>query len=97
MLMMPLFIGTSELLLIAALVLLLFGGKKLPEMMRGMGQGVKAFKDGMNDVTGEGATLQQSPAQNPEQQQNTATAQPEEPAADSTNQQKPSDGQQETV
>ena len=43
----PLFIGTSELLLIAALVLLLFGGKKLPEMMRGLGQGVKAFKEGM--------------------------------------------------
>lgn len=49
---MPLFIGTSELLLIAALVLLLFGGKKLPEMMRGLGQGVKAFKEGMNE-TGE--------------------------------------------
>ena len=97
MLMMPLFIGTSELLLIAALVLLLFGGKKLPEMMRGMGQGVKAFKDGMNDVTGEGTTQQQSPAQNPEQQQTTATTQPEEPAAVPTNQQKPSDGQQETV
>ncbi len=47
----PLFIGTSELLLIAALVLLLFGGKKLPEMMRGLGQGVKAFKDGMNDIS----------------------------------------------
>lgn len=47
----PLFIGTSELLLIAALVLLLFGGKKLPEMMRGLGQGVKAFKEGVNEPT----------------------------------------------
>ncbi len=46
-----LMIGTSELLLIAALVLLLFGGKKLPEMMRGLGQGVKSFKDGMREVT----------------------------------------------
>ncbi len=45
-----LFIGTSELLLIAALVLLLFGGKKLPEMMRGLGQGVKSFKEGMNET-----------------------------------------------
>ena len=35
-----LFIGTSELLLIAALALLLFGGKKLPELMRGLGQGI---------------------------------------------------------
>lgn len=48
----PLFIGTSELLLIAALVLLLFGGKKLPEMMRGLGQGVKAFKEGVNEASG---------------------------------------------
>lgn len=42
-------IGTSELLLIAALVLLLFGGKKLPEMMKGLGQGVRSFKDGMRE------------------------------------------------
>ncbi len=47
---MPLFIGTSELLLIVALALLLFGGKKLPEMMRGLGQGVKSFKEGMNEI-----------------------------------------------
>lgn len=40
---MLLMIGTSELLLIAALVLLLFGGKKLPEMMKGLGQGVRSF------------------------------------------------------
>ena len=39
----PLFIGTTELLVIAALALLLFGGKKLPEMMRGLGQGIKEF------------------------------------------------------
>lgn len=45
-----LFIGTSELLLIGGIALLLFGGKKLPEMMRGLGQGVKEFKKGMNDV-----------------------------------------------
>lgn len=46
----PLMIGTSELLLIVLLALLLFGGKKLPEMMRGLGQGVKSFKQGMNEV-----------------------------------------------
>lgn len=46
-----LFIGTSELLLIAGVALLFFGGKKLPEMMRGLGQGIKQFKDGMKDVT----------------------------------------------
>lgn len=46
-----LMIGTSELLLIAALVLLLFGGKKLPEMMKGLGQGVRSFKDGMKETS----------------------------------------------
>ena len=46
-----LMIGTSELLLIAACVLLLYGGKKVPEMMRGLGQGVRSFKDGMKEVT----------------------------------------------
>lgn len=45
-----LFIGTTELLLIALVVLLLFGGKKLPELMRGLGQGIKGFKDGMKDI-----------------------------------------------
>ena len=45
-----LFIGTTELLLIGSLALLLFGGKKLPEMMRGLGQGVREFKKGVNEV-----------------------------------------------
>ncbi len=45
----PLFIGTTELLLIGGLALLLFGGKKLPEMMKGLGQGVQSFKKGMNE------------------------------------------------
>lgn len=45
----PLFIGTTELLLIGGLALLLFGGKKLPEMMKGLGQGVQNFKKGMNE------------------------------------------------
>lgn len=48
--MILLFIGTTELLLVGGLALLLFGGKKLPEMMRGLGQGVKEFKQGMNEV-----------------------------------------------
>lgn len=48
-----LFIGTTELLLIGGIALLLFGGKKLPEMMRGLGQGVREFKKGVNDVKDE--------------------------------------------
>lgn len=45
------FIGTTELLLIGGLALLLVGGKKLPEMMRGLGKGVREFKDGMNGLS----------------------------------------------
>lgn len=41
-------IGTREIILIVAVVLLLFGGKKIPELMRGLGRGVKSFKEGMN-------------------------------------------------
>lgn len=41
-------IGTQEILLIALVVLLFFGGKKIPELMKGLGKGVKSFKDGMN-------------------------------------------------
>ena len=40
-------LGFQEVLLIALVVLLFFGGKKIPEMMKGLGKGVKAFKDGM--------------------------------------------------
>ena len=43
-------IGTGEILIVALVVLLRFGGKKIPELMRGLGKGVKSFKDGMNDV-----------------------------------------------
>ena len=42
--------GGSELILILLVVLLLFGGKKIPELMRGLGKGVKSFKEGMKDT-----------------------------------------------
>lgn len=41
-------IGFQEILVIALVVLLLFGGKKIPELMKGLGKGVRSFKDGMN-------------------------------------------------
>lgn len=41
-------IGTPELILIVLALVLLFGAKKIPELMKGLGQGVKSFKDGMN-------------------------------------------------
>jgi sec-independent protein translocase protein TatA len=45
-----LFIGTWEIVAIVLVVLLLFGGKKIPELMKGLGKGVKSFKEGMNEV-----------------------------------------------
>lgn len=47
-------ISTTEILLIVLVVLLLFGGKKIPELMNGLGRGMKSFRDGMNgnDDTG---------------------------------------------
>lgn len=42
-------VGMQEILLIALVVLLFFGGKKIPELMKGLGKGVKSFKDGMNE------------------------------------------------
>ena len=41
-------IGMTEIIIIALIVLLLFGGKKIPELMQGLGKGVRSFKDGMN-------------------------------------------------
>lgn len=43
-------IGTWEWVIIALVILLLFGGKKIPELMKGLGKGVKSFKDGVNSV-----------------------------------------------
>ena len=43
-------LGFQEVVLIALVVLLFFGGKKIPEMMKGLGKGVRAFKDGMKEV-----------------------------------------------
>jgi len=43
-------IGSGEILLIALVVLLLWGGKKIPELMKGLGKGVKSFKEGMNEI-----------------------------------------------
>ena len=51
--MTPLFIGSlgmQEVLLIALVVLLFFGGKKIPELMKGLGKGMRSFKEGMNNM-----------------------------------------------
>ena len=49
-------LGGQEVLLIALVVLLLFGGAKIPELMKGLGKGVKSFKDGMKEIDDEGKT-----------------------------------------
>ena len=51
--MTPLFIGgigMQEVLLVALVVLLFFGGRKIPELMKGLGKGVRSFKEGMNNM-----------------------------------------------
>ena len=58
----PLFIGglgMQEVLLIALVVLLFFGGKKIPELMKGLGKGVRSFKEGMNNIEKE---IEEEPA-----------------------------------
>ena len=46
-------IGAPELIILALVVLLLFGGKKIPELMHGIGKGVRSFKTGMNEIENE--------------------------------------------
>ena len=49
-------IGMTEILIIALVVLLLFGGKKIPELMSGLGKGVRSFNDGMEGKDGKQTT-----------------------------------------
>jgi len=43
-------IGAGEIVIVALVILLLFGGKKIPELMKGLGKGVRSFKEGINDI-----------------------------------------------
>ena len=43
-------LGAGEIIVIALIVLLLFGGKKIPELMKGLGKGLRSFKEGMNNI-----------------------------------------------
>lgn len=65
MLTYPLMIGVWEVVVIALVIILLFGGKKIPELMKGLGKGVKSFKEGMSEVEGEISSIKkeiESPA-----------------------------------
>lgn len=46
-------IGAAEVIVIALIILLIFGGKKIPELMKGIGKGVRSFKEGMNNIESE--------------------------------------------
>lgn len=46
-------LGTTEVIIIFIVILLLFGGKKIPELMHGLGKGVRSFKKGMNEIEDE--------------------------------------------
>lgn len=46
-------LGTGEIIIIVFVILLLFGGRKIPELMKGLGKGVRSFKQGMSDITDE--------------------------------------------
>ena len=59
MIIQPLLFGTfglQEILIIALVVLLFFGGKKIPELMKGLGKGVKSFKEGMKEIDDDSTT-----------------------------------------
>lgn len=58
-------IGMQEVLLIALVVLLFFGGKKIPELMKGLGKGVHAFRDGLNNVEGNTDSSNSKSSDNP--------------------------------
>ena len=63
MLFYPLVFGWWEVLIIAFVILLIFGGKKIPELMKGLGKGVKSFKEGINEIDEQ---MQSSPADHKE-------------------------------
>lgn len=60
------FVGGWELIIIALIVLLLFGGKKIPELMKGLGKGVKSFKEGMKEVEEDVNEIKKDIAADPE-------------------------------
>ena len=60
-------LGTPEIILIAIVILIFFGGKKIPELMRGIGKGVKNFKEGINGL-GDDIQEPDKKAQDPEKE-----------------------------
>ena len=62
-------VGPWQVVIIALVILLLFGGKKIPELMKGLGKGMKSFKEGMNEVEKQTGDIEQdmnAPAKSPD-------------------------------
>jgi sec-independent protein translocase protein TatA len=57
-------VGAPEIIVILVVVLLLFGGKKIPELMKGFGQGIKEFKNGMNGTDEKKPEVKEEPKKN---------------------------------
>ena len=78
-------IGATEIILISAVILLIFGGKKLPELMKGMGKGVKSFKEGMNEPSEEEMERRvQEEVERRAQMREESASVPDKPAEDNT-------------
>ena len=93
-----LMIGAPEIIFIVLIVLLLFGGKKIPELMRGLGKGVRSFKEGMNDIEGEiKKPLDEQPQQGGQQnaQQSAPQGQPNATQPSAPQQDTTANGQQQ--
>lgn len=52
-------LGAGEIIIIALVILLLFGGKKIPELMRGLGKGVRSFKEGIKEAQEEAQSVKE--------------------------------------
>ena len=62
-------IGWQELLVVAVIILILFGGRKIPELMRSLGKGIREFKEGMNEITNLDDNTNQNQTKNDNHQQ----------------------------
>ena len=71
--MVLLMIGAPEIIFITLIVLLLFGGKKIPELMKGLGKGMRSFQQGMKGEEQQDTSAQPSPQDNTEQSDKTSS------------------------
>ena len=72
-------LGGGEIILILALILILFGAKKLPELAKGLGQGIKEFKKATKEVTDEVQSAMDEPSSPPQKRLPSNNPQPEQP------------------